>query len=199
MNTSFLKNLLGIMIALSIPLALRADNIVFDVQANSVTVTTNGSTSRLGGPGCGFVFMDPNRDCEILLTPPSLGTHPVSNLFEFVAYSEPGDPLDVADSVEVTTGQLPFPPFIFFYDIHFFSAVTTITPCDTVLNGCIGPATGALQTVFTLDWLNDVGAVASTDTISFESGAVPEPSAIPWLLATSAVLGIAVRRRKTSA
>jgi len=75
MNISCLKTLLGVAITLSIPIILPADNIVFDVLTNSVTVTTNGSTSRLGGPGCGFVFMQPDV-CVILLIPPSAGTNP---------------------------------------------------------------------------------------------------------------------------
>src|ERR1035438_6946066 len=182
------------------PTDMHADNIVFNDLTSNVTVTTDGSTSRLGGPGCGFVFMDPNEDCVILLTAPSAGTHPDDNLSLFVAYSEPADLTKVSDSLEVTGGSLPFPPFISFYDIHFFSAgPTNNTPCNTVPNGCIGPETGSLQTAFTLNWFNDSGAIVSTDTVSFESGPVPEPSTIPWLLTTSALLGIAIRRRKSAA
>jgi hypothetical protein len=197
MNTSALKTLLGIVIALSIPLALHADNIVFDVLANSVTVITNGSTLRLGGPGCGFVFMEPEA-CVILLTPPSAGTHPGGS-FQLINYSEPGNPLDVADTLEISPGSLPFPPFIPNYTIDFSAYLNAGAPCDAFLSGCIGPATGSPQTAFTLDWFNSVGAVVSTDTVNVESGAVPEPSAIPWLLVASALLGIAVRRRKYAA
>jgi hypothetical protein len=64
MNISCLKTLLGTVIALSILLTLHADNIVFNDLTSNVTVTTDGSTSRLGGPGCGFVFMDPNEDAS---------------------------------------------------------------------------------------------------------------------------------------
>ena len=199
MNMSCLKTLLGMAIALSIPLTLHADKIVFNDLTENVSITTDGSTSRLAGPGCGFVFMDPNEDCVLLLTAPSVGTHPDGNLSLLVSYSEPGDPATVSDTLQVTVGNLPFPPFISFYDIHFFSAEQIITPCNTVPNGCIGPETGSVQTAFTLNWLDSAGAIVSTDTISFQSGpAVPEPSTIPWLLTTLAILGMAIRRRSSA-
>jgi hypothetical protein len=108
--------------------------------------------------------------------------------------------MKVSDSLQVTGGNLAFPPFFPIYVIHFFSAgPTNNTPCNTVLNGCIGPETGSLQTAFTLDWLDNSGAIASTDTISFESGiGIPEPSSIPWLLTTLAVLALAIRHCKPS-
>jgi hypothetical protein len=199
MNISCLRTLFGIAITLCVPLTLRADHIVFNDLSENVTVTTDGSTSRLAGPGCSFVLMDPNEDCVLLLTAPSLGALPDFSLFQLVSYSEPGDPLDVSDSLQVNGGTLAFPPFFPFYDIHFSSAENTITPCDTVLNGCIGPETGSIQTAFTLDWFDSTGAIVSTDIISFQSGTVPEPSAIPWLLAASALLGIAIQRRKSAA
>jgi hypothetical protein len=197
MNISFLKTLLSIAITLSTPLTLRADNVVFHILTSSVTVTTNGSTSRLGGPGCGFVFMQPDV-CLILLTPPSAGTNPDDNLHLFVAYSEPGDPTTIADSLQVGAGSLPFPPFIPFYQINFSAAGPAGGgPCGTA---CIGPVTGLLQTAFTLDWFNAAGAIVSSDTVSFESGTgVPEPSSIPWLLTALAILGVAIRQRKSAA
>ena len=193
MNTLYLRALLGFVITLGISLTLRADNIVFNVLPD--TVTTDGSTSRLGGPGCGFVFMDPNKDCVILLTAPLPGTHPDDSVFLYESYSKPGDPTTVADTVQVSGGSLPFPPFISFYDIHFSSAVNTVTPCNTVLNGCIGPENGGLQQVFTVDWRDNSGATVATDTISIQSGVpAPEPSTLPWLLTASVGLGIAFRR-----
>jgi hypothetical protein len=106
-----------------------------------------------------------------------------------INYSEPGNPLDVADSVEVTPGQLPFPPFIPYYDIDFSAYLNAGDPCAGFLNGCIGPATGSPQTAFTLDWFSGVGAVVSTDTINVESGTVPEPSGDPLVAGSIGTLG----------
>ncbi len=193
MNQSCLRTLFGLFIAFSISLPIRADNIVFNTVPD--TVTTNGSQSRLGGPGCGFVFMDPNKDCVILLTAPEPGTGPVSQVFLFAAYSQPGNPTTVADSVQVSAGSLPFPPFISFYDIHFFAAVNTVTPCNTVAVACIGPANGSIQNVFTVDWVDNLGDVVSSDTISINSGVpTPEPSTMPWLITASIALALCIRR-----
>jgi len=112
-----------------------------------------------------------------------------------VAYSEPGDPTTIADTLQVGAGSLPFPPFIPFYQINF--SAEGGGACGTA---CIGPVTGSLQTAFTLDWFNAAGAIVSTDTISFQSGTgVPEPSSIPWLLTALAISGVAIRQRKSAA
>jgi hypothetical protein len=190
MNISCLKTFLGIAITLSIPLTLRADNIVFDVLPSGITGTTNGSASRLGGPGCGF-GMEPDA-CIIFLTPPSAGTLPGGGTL-FVVFSEPGDPAIVSSSLEVGAGSLPFPPFIPFYVLQFSpTGPSSGTPCNTLLNGCIS--------ALTLDWFNNSGAIVSSDTITVESGTVvPEPSSIPWLLTALAISGVAIRQRKSAA
>jgi hypothetical protein len=95
----------------------------------------------------------------------------------------------------VSTAFLPFPPFISYYDVHFFAAVNTMVPCNTVSAVCLGPENGGLQNVLTLDWIDNSGDIVSTDTVSIQSGIpTPEPAALPWLLAASATLGIAIRR-----
>lgn len=192
MNLSSFRTLLGLLIALGAPLALRADNIVFNTVLD--TVTTNGSISRLGGPGCHIVFMDPNEDCVIILTAPEIGTGPISNVSLFAALSKPADLTTVAATARATTAFLPFPPFFSYYDLDFFAAVNAMNPCSSV-GGCIGPENGGLQQLFTVNWVDHSGDVVSSDTISIDSGLpTPEPSSLKWLLTAISVMVLGVRR-----
>jgi hypothetical protein len=85
MNISCLKILLGLVIALSIPLAMHADNILINDLIDPVSVTSNGSAFGFTGPGCNFVPFDPNEDCVILVIAPSARTHSDSNFFSVCA------------------------------------------------------------------------------------------------------------------
>lgn len=163
-------------------MASSAATVLFNDLSDQVSVTISDLSPRITFPGCNFVPFDPNEDCLIHLLPPAPGTHADPSQSTLVAsFSEPGDPAKVSDTITVQAGE-----DLFFgvedFSIHFFSAgPADFTPCSGVLNGCSGPETGGIQPVFTLNWLDDAGALVSTDTVSFES-AVPEPSYAPWML-----------------
>jgi hypothetical protein len=191
--TPALKLTLSLLPVFLIPFELQADSIIFRDLDNSGGVTIT-APPRAGGPGCGFVPFDPNEDCLVLVLPPASGLHPASGQEMFQAYSEADDPTKVSDSFDWSPNGNFFGTPVFV--IHFFSSgPNTDEPCNTVANGCIAAEIGSIQQAFVLDWVNDNGDVVATDTVSFQSGVVPEPASLPWLLLGFLALLIKCRRR----
>ena|ERR1035437_1670165 len=61
--------------------------------------------------------------------------------------------------------------------------------------GCTIIEDGTVQTLYTVIWNNANGNFLSSDTIKFQSDAVPEPSTMVLILVGFAVLGIPILRR----